>query len=119
MVWYRRKVGRPVGGAPGQAMWWRDTTGPFECGGARGKLTCLPATTTGIAPGSVEPFLLYARHGIFELYVGSPLLLVQTMTYGNYPVAAARLGVSTRGGDGDSIVVTGVKGWQLSLAGRP
>ena len=34
------------------------------------------------------------RHGTFELYVGTPLLLVQTMTYGTYPVAAAKLGVA-------------------------
>jgi hypothetical protein len=90
--WRRRKIGQLLGNPTAELI--RDTTGPFECG-ARSSLTCLPATTTGVPPGSVAPFLMFARHGIFELYVGSPLLLVQTSTYGVYPVARAALGPTT------------------------
>ena len=56
----------------------RDTTGAFECGDKK-NVTCLPATATGVSPGA-HPFLLFARHGTFELYLGEPLMLVQTMT---------------------------------------
>jgi hypothetical protein len=64
--------------------------------------------------GSVAPFLLFARHGIFELYVGSPLLLVQTSTYGVYPVARAALGLAIKNGSGH---IADAQAWQLSLAG--
>ena len=107
--WFRRKIGQPQGEPTAELL--RDTTGPFECG-ARSSLTCLPATTTGVPPGSVTPFLLYARHGIFELYIGEPLLLVQTTTYGVYPVARAALGLAIKNG---SAHIGDAKAWQLSL----
>eukprot|EP01052_Picozoa_sp_SAG31_P036897 SAG31_NODE_4671_length_3046_cov_1.695623_2_plen_593_part_00 len=111
--WFRRKIGQPLGSPTAEKI--RDTTGPFECG-ARSSLTCLPATTTGVAPGGVVPFLMFARHGIFELYVGSPLLLVQTSTYGVYPVARAAMGLGVKNGSG---YIADAKAWQMSLVGRP
>ena len=88
----------------------RDTTAAFECG-AKKNVTCLPATTTGVSAGA-HPFMLFARHGTFELYVGEPLMLVQTMTYGTYPVAKARLGLAVQGDGGR---VGGLKAWGMSL----
>ena len=89
----------------------RDVTGPFECGAGKQTKTCMPATTTGVASGAHD-FLLFARHGTAELYVGSPLMLVQTMTYGVYPVSAARLGVAVNGTGGH---VEGMRAWAMSL----
>ena len=68
------------------------------------------ATVTGVSSGS-HPFLLFARHGTFELYVGEPLMLVQTMTYGDYPVAKARLGLAAKSGASASQL----EAWHMSL----
>ena len=94
---------------PGKNPHLRDVSGAFECGKAQ---VCLPATTTAVAEGS-HPFLFYARHGTFELYVGEPLMLVQTMTYGTYPVTKGQLGVAAAGGG--SVVFDGLEAWKLSL----
>ena len=64
-----------AGAAASLLLHLRDTTGPFECG-EKGAVTCLPATTTGVSPGGSHPFLLYARHGTFELYLLRPILAV-------------------------------------------
>jgi hypothetical protein len=93
----------------------RDTTGAFQCG-AKTPVKCLPATTTGVSAGA-HPFLFYARHGTFELYVAAstsePLMLVQTMTYGKYPVARGKLGLATINGSGAHL--DSVQAWMLSL----
>jgi hypothetical protein len=70
------------------------------------------ATTSVAAGGGGDPFLLYARHGIFELYVGQPLLLVQTLTYGEYPVAAGKVGVAAVGGGAS---FRELAAWEMSL----
>ena len=75
----------------------RDVTSAFPCGASdAAPVVCLPATKTGVQQGR-HPFLFYARHGTFELYVGDPLMLVQTMTYGTYPVARAKVGFAAAG----------------------
>ena len=89
---------------------------------------------TGVSSGS-HPFLLFARHGTFELYVGEPLMLVQTMTYGDYerekfldlravrlaypqsitisdPVAKARLGLAAVKSGARA---SALKAWHMSL----
>jgi hypothetical protein len=90
----------------------RDVIAQFQCGGNSSKpVMCQPASPTGVAPGS-HPFLMYCRHGIFELYVGSPLLLVQTLTYGEYPVKMGRIGFAAVGGAS----FRQLSAWEMSLA---
>ena len=106
-------------GADGHAL-VRDVTSAWQCGG---NVTCEAATLTGVAAGSRSPFLLFLRRGIFELYVGVPLRLVQTFTYGVYPVARARVGLAVYG-RGNEVVDDSavrrereevVRAWRMSL----
>jgi len=106
-------------------------------------VTCLPATTTGVSVGShhflacvhqsvfshhyaLHPVAIlfslrnkvavwgrYLRHGTFELYVGVPLMLVQTMTYGTYPVASGKVGLATI--NDTAARFESVKAWEMSL----
>ena len=88
----------------------RDTTGAFPCGKG---VTCMPATKTGIAPGA-HPFLLQARHGTVDVYVGTPLMLVQTWLYGTYPQAKSRFGLVANGTGTASL--TQLSAWPMNLA---
>ena len=53
------------------------------------------------------------RHGTFELYVGEPLMLVQTMTYGQYPVAKGKVGLAAINDTAARFEM--VKAWKMSL----
>ena len=82
----------------------RDTTGDFQCGGtAADPVTCGMATVHRVGVGVDLAFVLLARHGTFELYLeddnetGSEMMLVQTSTYGRYPVRAASVGFVVEG----------------------
>ena len=71
---------------------------------------------TGVAARDAQPFLFFARHGICELYVGLPLLLVQTLTYGVYPVAAGKVGVAASVVGGDSgAPFKELAAWEMTL----
>jgi hypothetical protein len=66
-------------------------------------------------------------------YVGEPLMLVQTMTYGSYPVASGKIGLAavnvtattegaaaaaaslSGGGGGGGVQLDEVKAWKMSL----
>ena len=85
------------------------TTSTFSCGS---NATCGAATITSVDVGTTN-FLLYARHGIFEAYVGEPLMLVQTMTYGIYPVVTAEVGVLASKDSG--AVFDDLNLWEMSL----
>lgn len=90
----------------------RDVIAQFQCGGnSSTPAMCQPVSPTGVAPGS-HHFLMYCRYGIFELYVGSPLLLVQTLTYGEYPVKTGRIGFAAVGGAS----FRQLSAWEVSLA---
>ena len=93
----------------------RDVSGPFACGAAK---TCLPATTVTAKPGPL-PFLLYVRHGTLELYVGTPLMLVQTTRYGKYPQARGRVGFAVEAAPGVELKVSELKAWKMNLAVLP
>ena len=91
----------------------RDISGPFACGKSK---TCLPATFVSASSGVGElPFLLYLRHGTLELYAGSPLMLVQTSVYGDYPQASGSVGFAIEGERGVQLKVAKLKAWQMNL----
>merc|ERR1712087_590219 len=71
----------------------RDVSGEFDCG-PNGTI-CNDATLTYVTPGQMHSFILVVRSGIFELYVDG--FLVQTYTYGKYPVSAGLIGVAVNG----------------------
>lgn len=93
----------------------KDLSGPFECGTAAEKTTCLPATSVTVAPGQQFPFLLYCRHGTLELYAGEPLMLVQTSVYGIYPQARGRVGLAFEAAMGTTLKASSLEAWKLDL----
>ena len=58
-------------------------------------------------------FLVHARHGTVDVYVGSPRMLVQTWRYGVYPQAAAAFGLVANGTAKASLEQ--LQAWAMSL----
>ena len=67
-----------------------------------------------VATAAPLDFVALFRHGTFELYLGAPLLLVQTSTYGTYPVTAAKVGFAGNGTSATAIWQD-LKAWHMSL----
>ena len=93
----------------------RDVSGPFECGSATHQKTCLPATTVAVEACPSLPFIAYFRHGTFELYVGTPLMLVQTTVYGTYPQAHGAVGFAVEGPGAAGVKIAGLQAWKMNL----
>eukprot|EP01046_Picozoa_sp_COSAG06_P012611 COSAG06_NODE_745_length_12649_cov_128.650916_18_plen_379_part_00 len=95
-----------------------DTTrSRFECG--KNKTTnvtaqCGVATVTHIEDGARLAFVLLARLGCFELYLGDDLILVQTaqVVGAAYPVGTATIGPAMHGVG--EIVWSNISAWQMS-----
>eukprot|EP00039_Didymoeca_costata_P000791 m.47268 g.47268 ORF g.47268 m.47268 type:complete len:668 (-) comp10475_c0_seq1:37-2040(-) len=68
-----------------------DTTGTFPCGD---NVTCKDATLASLTPGKHSLRLLF-RRGMFEVYADN--LLVQTFTYGTYPMLTGKVGFAVNG----------------------
>ena len=93
-----------VGDIDGAGFSLRDVSGSFVCG-AHGAI-CDDATLTSATPDRTHSFILLVRRGMFELYVDE--MLVQTFTYGTYPVTTGRIGVAVNGTAGGGARFEGV-----------
>ena len=71
-----------------------------------------------VEPDKTYEFILLARLGIFELYVGEDvgdMRLVQTSSYGRYPAMASRVGLVANHTGGAALVVTNISAHSMSL----
>lgn len=79
----------------------RDVSGSFPCGGNKFRTICDDATLVSVSPQSKHTFILLVRMGMFELYVDE--MLVQSYTYGTYPVTSGKIGVAINGTAGSTV----------------
>ena len=77
-----------------QAVEVADRSGAFRCG-ERNTTVCGVATVTAVEAGRDHALLLFARRGMWELYIDG--LLVQTFVYPWTEGGVGRLGVACRG----------------------
>jgi hypothetical protein len=102
-----------LGGSAPPSFVALDSSGAFPCGD--GGAICGDATLTSLDPALPHAFRLLFRLGFFELYVDDRL--VQTYSYGTYPVTAtARVGFVANA-TGASFV--GIDAFQLNLSAWP
>ena len=115
VVWY-------INGTVPQITLLDTSSSSFECG--KNETTnvttvCGIATVTSIRPDVELPFVLLARLGCFELFLGDDLMLVQTAQAAGmmYPVLDATIGPVLQGSG--NVEWSNISAWQMSALPPP